>query len=194
MPQHKSILISWVDLNNDPYEREYRSLSYRLVDGQYSPGPTLNLLRADEPPFVKPIHRVVLFHASNERSRRVAMETQHAVEEAQPGLRVVLEEWQGKDGDNALFVWQEGIAHPIDQRVDEDWAIPKEDYVKFRLPKEFSIYTNECNCPCFVVADCSTSEGIWNKTVIIDSTNVKQGSMRKSDFKEYLKWLNSRKT
>ena len=111
-----------------------------------------------------------------------------------PVCKEVLEEWQGKDGDNALFVWQEGIAHPIDQRVDEDWAISKEDYVKFRLPKEFSIYTNECNCPCFVVADCSTSEGIWNKTVIIDSTNVKQGSMRKSDFKEYLKWLNSRKT
>jgi len=97
MSKDKSILISWVDLNNDPYGREYRSLSYRLVDGQRSLGPTLNLLRADEPPFVKRIHRVILFHGNFERSRRVALETGQAVEETHPGLKVTLEEWQGTD-------------------------------------------------------------------------------------------------
>ncbi len=57
-----------------------------------------------------------------------------------PVCKEVLEEWQGKDGDNALFVWQEGDVHPIDQKVDEDCAISKEDYVKFKLPRSF-LYT-----------------------------------------------------
>ena len=64
MAQKNSILISWVALNNDPYEREPGSLSYRLVNGQRRMGPTLNLLLANEPSFVTGIDRVILFHAS----------------------------------------------------------------------------------------------------------------------------------
>jgi len=97
MQPRKSILISWVALNNDPYEREPGGLRYRLVDGQRQKGPTLNLLLADEPPFITRIHRVILFHASFERSRQVVAETKQAVEDAHPGLKVIPEEWQGTD-------------------------------------------------------------------------------------------------
>jgi len=97
MQHRKSILISWVALNNDPYERKPGSLNYRLVDGQQQIGPTLNLLLADEPPFIEHIDKVILFHASFERSRQVVMETKQAVEQARPNLKVIPEEWQGTD-------------------------------------------------------------------------------------------------
>jgi len=97
MSQDKSVLISWVALNNDPYEREPGSLTYRLVNGRRRIGPTLNLLLSDEPPFVKRIHRVLLFHGSFERSRQVAAQTRQAVLEARPQLGVLLEEWPGQD-------------------------------------------------------------------------------------------------
>jgi hypothetical protein len=35
-----------------------------------------------------------------------------------PVCGVVLIEWQGKDGPNALFVWSEGEGSPVDQPID----------------------------------------------------------------------------
>ncbi|MBP7052025.1 MAG: sigma 54-interacting transcriptional regulator [Phycisphaerae bacterium] len=97
MAQNPSVLISWVALNNDPYEREPGSLTYRLVDGRRRIGPTLNLLLAEAPAFVKRIDHVVLFHGSFERSRQVALQTRQAVLQARPRVKVHLNEWKGDD-------------------------------------------------------------------------------------------------
>lgn len=37
-------LLTWMAVNNDPYERERRSGDFRYVDGQFVQEPTLNLL------------------------------------------------------------------------------------------------------------------------------------------------------
>jgi hypothetical protein len=49
------VLLSWIAVNNDPYERERDSRGYRLVDGRAVPGPTLTLLFDDDSPFVNQI-------------------------------------------------------------------------------------------------------------------------------------------
>ena len=43
-----------------------------------------------------------------------------------PVCGVVLKEWQGKDGPNALFVWREEEGAPVDQLIDEDAKISEE--------------------------------------------------------------------
>jgi DNA-binding NtrC family response regulator len=98
MSQTSSVLISWVDLNTDPYVRKMGSLGYRLTDdGQRHIGPTLKLLQSEDPPYVRHIRHVILFHGAEERNRHVATETKQALEETRPGLKVTLEEWQGTD-------------------------------------------------------------------------------------------------
>jgi hypothetical protein len=47
----KPVLISWIAVNNDPYERVRASRDYRLVDGKPVPGPTLTLLFDEDSPY-----------------------------------------------------------------------------------------------------------------------------------------------
>lgn len=58
-----------------------------------------------------------------------------------PACGKELHGWQGKDGENALMVWQQGVAAPIDQSIDdEDVKLEPEKLAVFRLPERFSIY------------------------------------------------------
>lgn len=56
------VLLTWVAVNNDPYEREGKSGLPRLVDGAPVPGPTLTLLCDEESPYAGRISDVVLLH------------------------------------------------------------------------------------------------------------------------------------
>ena len=60
------MLISWVAVNNDPFEREWPEGSYRLVDGDPVPGPTLTVLTDEDSRFAGTIGDVVLLHRDTE--------------------------------------------------------------------------------------------------------------------------------
>jgi hypothetical protein len=78
----------------------------------------------------------------------------------------VLNDWQGIDAACGLFVWQQGIAYPVDQTGSES-NIDEADRKKFRLPEEFEIYANCENCgDVQIIASCKTEDEIWNETVI----------------------------
>ena len=101
--QADPVLLSWVAVNNDPYEREGKAGGWRVVDGRPVPGPTLTLLFDEESPLAGQVRDVVLLHrrtsdgASDERERRAVEETEAAIRERAADLRVHLEPWDGDD-------------------------------------------------------------------------------------------------
>jgi predicted ATP-dependent serine protease len=52
-----------------------------------------------------------------------------------------LDEWQGKDAENSLFIWEEGKKHPVRQEVDNEIKISRNEFEKFSLRSEFQIYS-----------------------------------------------------
>lgn len=79
--------------------------------------------------------------------------------------------WQGKDVLPALFVWRQGVAAPIDQRVDPEVRALPERTATFRVSPTFWIYGGECECGYrfddsrFSVR-CTASDGVWRTTEI----------------------------
>ena len=62
-----------------------------------------------------------------------------------PACGSPLNGWQGKDGPNALMIWQQGTSHPINQRIkDAHNEIEQRQLAEFRLPEKFQIYTSCC--------------------------------------------------
>lgn len=55
--------------------------------------------------------------------------------------------WQEKHSGHDLFLWRQSCAAPVDQLVDEEWAIPTEARARKRLPldEHFSIYGGTCD-------------------------------------------------
>lgn len=80
-------------------------------------------------------------------------------------------EWQGKDGPCGLFVWEQGIAAPVDQFVDDDCKVPPSDRALKRLPSQFDIYAG-CQCPTLLQAIGTTDQGVWTKTELASPTNA----------------------
>ncbi len=80
-----------------------------------------------------------------------------------PICEIVLGDWQGKNADCALFLWQQGVPYPIDQITgDEECCISEEVRKQIRLPEEFEFYTSCENCPDYrIVAECKTENGVW---------------------------------
>ena len=83
-----------------------------------------------------------------------------------PVCKVSLNKWQGKDGENALFLWSEGSAAPVDQPVEEEWKISEAARAQFRLPEEFEIYSYDCE-KHRVTAKCKTRSGTWCETELV---------------------------
>jgi hypothetical protein len=79
--------------------------------------------------------------------------------------------WQGRDTLPALFVWRQGVAEPIDQRVDPDIRALPEKMAALRVSSEFWIYGGECECGFrfdnarFRVR-CTAPDGVWRTTEI----------------------------
>lgn len=99
--------------------------------------------------------------------------------------------WQGKDGPNALFVWREGSACPVDQKAGEsNIAITR--YADFTLPPRFEIYTGDCPCDFVVEAICSANGGTWNETRVVTKALAKQKPReRRTEWKKRREWLES---
>lgn len=96
------VLISWVAVNNDPYERNSETGEFADDHGQPVPGPTLTLLLDDQSPYASRITDVVLLHRSSDgrddsRERRAVSETVDVLGQLVPHVRVYLEPWTGSD-------------------------------------------------------------------------------------------------
>lgn len=89
-----------------------------------------------------------------------------AREQRCPVCSRTLEEWQGKDAANALFVWAEGSRSPVDQLVDDDLRLPGDERERLVLPTRFTIYSFDCPDHYPIEAECQTHDGTWNETVV----------------------------
>jgi hypothetical protein len=73
--------------------------------------------------------------------------------------------WQGKnDPAPALLVWKQGVAAPIDQRVDDEWRGDPKVLQGLRLPEgEIWIYGGQCACGYFAEGDFRgfVRGGVW---------------------------------
>ena len=87
-----------------------------------------------------------------------------------PERDIVINELQGKDGPNGLLVWKQGIATPIDQRVDEENRIKSEKRETFRLPDEFTIY--DIVEGEFFGFKCKCIDGVWQSIERQDKGNT----------------------
>jgi Dehydratase family len=74
--------------------------------------------------------------------------------------------WQGKYGPNGLFVWAEGVSHPVDHDVSEDVYVDEAAREKLALPAHFVIYSYDCSQHYPIEADCYASEGVWIRTTV----------------------------
>lgn len=103
----------------------------------------------------------------------------------------LLDGWQGKDGDCALFYWQQDIIAPVGQDGEEvSWS--KKELQQFHLKDGiFTIYTDSCNCPFLVEAIGTVEGGIWIKTELVTEHNSRQRNWKKSEYAARLKWLRS---
>jgi len=77
-----------------------------------------------------------------------------------PNCGSMLREWQGKDGPNGLFVWEQGRTSPIDQPIDDDARLPPEKLATWRLPSSFRIHAH-CDCGKRVEAEGTCRNGTW---------------------------------
>ncbi|MCB9492530.1 MAG: hypothetical protein H6674_10745 [Dehalococcoidia bacterium] len=80
-----------------------------------------------------------------------------------PRCAAALAGWQGKEGAPAQWVWRQGEAAPVDQRVDPEWRSSGD---AARLPVRFEIYTT-CSEGHHVDALGEAPEGIWTHTTLI---------------------------
>jgi hypothetical protein len=78
-----------------------------------------------------------------------------------------LSEWQGKDGPCGLFVWREGVKHPVDQLVGaEESRWSPEEWSQFTLPSTFTIRSYDCPNHRPIVAVGEAPDEIWSSTVV----------------------------
>ena len=111
MTQPSRVLISWVAVNNDPFERQWGKGAYRLEDGEPVPGPTLTVLFDKDSLYANEISEVVLLHrraegAEDEREWRAVEETSKVLRERCPNLRLHLEAWPGDDPTDHLGIFE----------------------------------------------------------------------------------------
>ena len=100
MSSNSPVLISWVAINNDPFERDFKTREYRLVDGLPVFGPTLTLLCDEASQYAGQVRDVVLLHRrfsgqGAEREQRVVQDTVDELKRR--SFRVQLEIWPGDD-------------------------------------------------------------------------------------------------
>lgn len=98
----RRVLISWIAVNNDPFERDRTGNAFRLVEGSPVPGPTLTLLFDADSPYGGSIADVVLLHSQppegqETRQSRAFQQTVEELRLRDPGLRIHSEPWDGDD-------------------------------------------------------------------------------------------------
>lgn len=98
----RRVLITWVAVNNDPFERDRSGGGFRLVDGAPVPGPTFTLLFDHDSPYAGTVSDVVLFFGRPSggvvtRESRAIDQTVEELSKRDPALRVHKYQWGGTD-------------------------------------------------------------------------------------------------
>ena len=111
MRESKKVLISWIAVNNDPFEKDRDNRKYRLVNNEPVAGPTLTLLFDDDSPFLNQIGDVVLLHRKSAESvqgrESEALEaTIERIKARSKNIRVQKEEWVGDDPTDHLSIFE----------------------------------------------------------------------------------------
>lgn len=96
------VLVTWIAVNNDPFERERDGTTYRLVHEKPVAGPMLSVLDDKDSPYSRKISDVVLLHRevdgkATERERRAVEETLEELKRRDLNVRIHHETWQGDD-------------------------------------------------------------------------------------------------
>lgn len=96
------VLVSWVAINNDPFERNTKTGEFTLDGGQPIPGPTLTLLFDSDSLYAGRVRNVVLLHRKIEgeddaKERRAVSETVDVLKQRDASVQVHLEPWSGND-------------------------------------------------------------------------------------------------
>lgn len=65
------------------------------------------------------------------------------------------------------FVWEQGNKHPVDQNVDDEIKMNKEEMQNFVLPDKFTIYCYDCPDHSPAQAECICVDGVWTKFEVI---------------------------
>ena len=106
------VLVSWVAVNNDPYERGRDG----AAKSPAVPGPTLNLLFGDRSPYKWKVGDVVLLHGdAGGRGRKALDETVAAIRERHPRVCIHPKRWEGEDPTDhrAVFGFLKGVLPKI---------------------------------------------------------------------------------
>ena len=106
-----------------------------------------------------------------------------------PACNADLDNWRGIDGPSALFVWKQGVRHPVDQLGDG--AGKRGGALESALlPVAFRIHTSCCSSRFPVEAIGRAPNGTWNSTELITADTAQRGTEeRMEDFKSRLRWL-----
>ena len=103
------VLVSWVAINNDPFERDFKAGNFRLVNEVSVFGPTLTLLCDDTSLYANKIQDVVLLHRkfSGQSAEREHRAVQDTVDELKRRKFCVQQEvWQGEDPTDHRSIFQ----------------------------------------------------------------------------------------
>lgn len=104
-----------------------------------------------------------------------------------PACGAGLDHWQGSDGPNAGFVWQQGVRQPVDPRPA---GAGNGSESAAHLPVAFRIHTYCCSKQFPVEAICRAPNGTWISTELITAGNAQRHKdERMEDFKARLRWL-----
>jgi len=107
----RRVLVSWIAVNNDPYERDGKGGSLRLIEGREIMGPTLTLLFDPDSPYKGTVSDLVLFHrhtadGEDGRESRALNETMTALRKLDPLLNIFPKPWHGDDPTDHLQIFK----------------------------------------------------------------------------------------
>ena len=102
MSNKNLVLVSWVAVNNDPYERARRTEQFIKEEGEKVAGPTLTLLFDSDSPYKGKIRDIVLFHrdikvGDNKKESRAVTETIAELRRRDEKIRIKECVWSGSD-------------------------------------------------------------------------------------------------
>ena len=112
MTPNNPVLVSWVAVKNDPFERKFSGGPYQPDDDNVLvPGPTLTLLFDESSPYAGTVKDVVLLRREEpgkggDKERRVTDDLIAAIRERQTDINVHVEPWEGDDPTDHISIFE----------------------------------------------------------------------------------------
>jgi len=94
-----------------------------------------------------------------------------------------------------LFVFRQGVAGAVDQRVDDGSRLAGEHLVAQRLPDEFFVRAFDCGCPFSTELLCIASPEVRQSSELFtgsDADQLQRGPERREQWQARSRWLKNR--